>query len=305
MLSDRSNDIVTIRAPAKVNLFLEVLGQRLDGYHDLATLMVTVGLYDTLELKEECTRDLNLSIVSYPQTGARSDLQALSDGPDNLILRAAELLRKQSRCASGASIRLHKRIPLAAGLAGGSSNAAATLSGLNRLWRLGLAEAELSALGAELGSDVPFFFYPPAAWCTGRGEIVEPIQVDHSFWIVLVFPPVGLSTARVFRALQLPEGTIDGKALCQALTKGDLDAIRSGMHNRLQATACSLCPELEEVLEKLTIVAPNGTLMSGSGTTCFALCGDREEADRVIEHLTMADWNSGPPRTVLTRACVS
>jgi len=160
MLSAKSSDALVVWAPAKVNLFLEVLARRPDGYHEINTLMVTVSLYDTLEFKEEASGAIRL----------RCDQPNLSTGADNLVVRAAELLRRRSGCARGADIGLAKRIPLAAGLAGGSTDAAAALVGLNRLWGLGLAEAELAGLAAELGSDIPFFFAAPAAWCTGRRE---------------------------------------------------------------------------------------------------------------------------------------
>src|SRR5262249_44342876 len=154
MLTERHGDTVVIQAPAKVNLFLEVLGKRADGYHEIATLMVAVGLYDTLEFTDEPAGRVLLAC----------DHAELSTGSDNLVCRAAALLRHRTGCARGAAIRLVKRIPLAAGLAGGSSDAAAALAGLNMLWQLGLNRRELASLGAELGSDVAFFFSPPAAW---------------------------------------------------------------------------------------------------------------------------------------------
>src|SRR5262249_39972994 len=146
MLNERHADAVVVWAPAKVNLYLEVLGERPDGYHEVATLMVAVSLYDTLEIKEDASADVRL----------RCDHPTLSTGPDNLVCRAAALLRQRTGWQRGAELRLVKRIPLAAGLAGGSTDAAAALAGLNRLWKLGLARPELAALGAELGSDVAF-----------------------------------------------------------------------------------------------------------------------------------------------------
>src|SRR5205807_9808037 len=136
------------------------LHKRPDGYHEIATLMVAIRLMDTLVFKEE--PDLRLGCN-------RPDL---STGPDNLIMRAAKLLRERTGCTRGAHIHLVKRIPMAAGLAGGSTDAAAALWGLSRLWGLRMSTGELAKLGAELGSDVPFFFHTPAAWCTGRGEKV-------------------------------------------------------------------------------------------------------------------------------------
>ena len=152
------NDIVAW-APAKVNLFLEVLGKRPDGYHEIATLMVAVRLFDTLVFREEATLTLSCSDAT------------LTVGPDNLVMRAAMLLRERTGCKNGASIRLIKRIPMAAGLAGGSSDAAATFLGLNRLWQLGLTNDDLAKLSSELGSDIPFFFQLPAAWCTGAAKL--------------------------------------------------------------------------------------------------------------------------------------
>src|SRR5438045_8162621 len=158
-------DKLVVRAPAKVNLFLEVLSKRPDGYHEIATLMVAIRLMDTLVFKEE--PDLRLGCN-------RPDL---STGPDNLVLRAARLLQKRTACTRGAHIRLVKRIPMAAGLAGGSTDAAATLAGLDRLWQVGKSAGELAALSSEIGSDIPFFFRTPAAWCTGRGEVVTAVNL--------------------------------------------------------------------------------------------------------------------------------
>src|SRR5437667_291729 len=157
MLSERHADAVVVWAPAKVNLYLEVLAKRPDGYHEIATLMMAVSLYDTLEFKEEATGKIQLD-CDHPE---------LTTGPENLVCRAADLLRQRTGCHRGVHIRLVKRIPMAAGLAGGSTDAAATLAGLNRLWWLGLARNRLAELGAEIGSDVAFFFTTPAAWCTG------------------------------------------------------------------------------------------------------------------------------------------
>src|SRR5438477_7604267 len=184
MWSTRTADGLVVRAPAKVNLFLEVLGKRPDGYHDLATLMVAVSLFDTLEIKEDPSATITLDLVPPAEAPGAEDRPALTPGPDNLVWRAADLLRRHAGHPRGARLRLRKRIPLAAGLAGGSSDAAATLLGLNRLWRLGLTDAELARLGAELGSDVAFFLHGPAAWCTGRGEVITPLRAGRELWLV-------------------------------------------------------------------------------------------------------------------------
>src|SRR6185312_12542684 len=155
MLIRRAASAIQVWTPAKVNLFLEVLARRPDGYHELATLMLAVSLYDTLEFTEEPTG----------ATALHCDHPSLSTGSDNLICRAVELVRRESGRSDGVGIRLWKRIPMTAGLAGGSSDAAATLAGLNSLWRLGWDRSKLIRLGAELGSDVSFFLAAAAAWC--------------------------------------------------------------------------------------------------------------------------------------------
>ncbi|HZT78979.1 MAG TPA: 4-(cytidine 5'-diphospho)-2-C-methyl-D-erythritol kinase [Gemmataceae bacterium] len=286
--------MVRVRAPAKVNLFLEVLAKRADGYHEISTLMVAVSLYDTLEFKEEPSG----------QTRLECDNPHLSTGPDNLVRRAADLLRRHIGRDRGAHVRLRKRIPMAAGLAGGSTDAAAALEGLNRLWRLGLTRTELAALGAQLGSDVPFFFATPAAWCTGRGEKVEPLAVGNPLWLVLVSPPAGLSTAAVYRNVTVPGRPETGEDIRRAVVEGNVEEVGRRLHNRLQEPAERLCPEVARLHARLRALGPAGALMSGSGSSLFALCRGRAEALRIAR----ASW-SGPaeearPRVTVVRSCV-
>jgi 4-diphosphocytidyl-2-C-methyl-D-erythritol kinase len=274
MLVERAADAVRVWAPAKVNLFLEVLGKRPDGYHDIATLMVAVGLYDVLVFTER-SGDVEL----------RCDSPDLSTGPDNLVCRAAELLRRHTRCGRGALIELHKRIPMAAGLAGGSSDAAATLAGLNRLWKLGLPRQELAALSARLGSDMAFFFANGAAWAEGRGERVTPLTLNRPLWFVLVSPPAGLSTAEVYRGVTVPDVPRTGEEIRRALETGSAEEVGRHLHNRLQPAAERLCPAVAEIQRRLTALNPAGALMSGSGSSLFALCRDRTEALRLVRAL--------------------
>jgi 4-diphosphocytidyl-2-C-methyl-D-erythritol kinase len=294
MLSERRADAVVMWAPAKVNLFLEVLAKRPDGYHELATLMVAVSLRDTLEFKEEAGGNIRLEC----------DHPTLSIGPDNLVSRAAGLLRQRLGVERGVSIRLEKRIPLAAGLAGGSADAAATLAGLNLLWGLGLAPTELMALGAELGSDVAFFFATPAAWCTGRGEVVEPLELGKALWFVLACPPVGLSTAEVFRQVTIPEMPLACDAIRQAVREGRIDEIGRRLHNRLQEAAQKLCPAVAVLQRRLESLGPAGHLMSGSGTTVLALCRGRGDALRLAQQLRSGPDDGGSPRVFLVRSCL-
>jgi 4-diphosphocytidyl-2-C-methyl-D-erythritol kinase len=294
MVSVRTADAVVIWAPAKVNLYLEVLAKRADGYHDIASLMVAVSRYDTLTFREESSGQLLL----------RCDQPNLSTGPDNLVVRAAERLRQRTGCARGAVIDLVKRIPLAAGLAGGSTDAAATLTGLNRLWRLGLTRSELADLGAELGSDVPFFFATPAAWCTGRGQLVTPAPLGRRLDFVLVCPPVGLSTAEVYRGVTVPEQPQTGEALRQVAAAGNIEELGRCLFNRLQPVAERLCPAVAEWAQRLAHLHPAGQLMSGSGTSLFALCRDRQEAVCIARALSGGPDEGVCPRLFIVQSCV-
>jgi 4-diphosphocytidyl-2-C-methyl-D-erythritol kinase len=291
ILQPLGNELV-VWAPAKVNLFLEVLGKRSDGYHDIETLMVAVTLFDTLRFKEEESGIIRLHCTD----------PNLSTGEDNLIGKAARLLLEQLGCAKGVTIHLRKRIPMAAGLAGGSSDAAATLVALNRLWQLTLSQEELARLGARLGSDIAFFLTPPAAWCSGRGEIVKPLTLGSPLWMVLVCPPFGLGTAEVYRHVRVPAQPRTGDALRQSIQLGEPEVIGQLLHNRLQEPAEELRPELTVLLEVLARENPAGRLMSGSGTTLFALCRDCQEGRRLVHHLRRHPQLPPGTRTFLVRS---
>jgi 4-diphosphocytidyl-2-C-methyl-D-erythritol kinase len=289
MLSERRHGALIVRAPAKVNLFLEVLARRPDGYHEIATLLVAVSLYDTLVFKEDSSGAIRL----------HCDMAGLSTGPDNLVCKAAELLRRRTGCARGADIRLTKRIPLAAGLAGGSTDCAAALAGLNRLWRLGLDREELARLGGELGSDVPFFFHTPAAWCTGRGEVVTPLALGRPLDFVIAKPAVGLSTAEVYRGVTVPDRPETGDEIRRAVAAGDVEEMGRRLFNRLQEAAERLRPEIAAGLAELRVQRPAGLMMSGSGTSLFALCRDSGEAWRIARGLKRLDHF----RVYVVRSC--
>jgi 4-diphosphocytidyl-2-C-methyl-D-erythritol kinase len=289
-------DTLVVAAPAKLNLFLDVLGKRPDGYHDLETLMVAVDLFDTLELRPDSAGILTLIC----------DPPGLSTGPDNLVVKAAEALRARvNRPDLGAAIRLAKRIPTQAGLAGGSSDAAATILGLNHVWNLNLPKAEVAAVAAAVGSDVAFFLNLPAAWCTGRGEVVTPERSAKPFDFVLVCPPVGLGTADVYRALSTSSvlhsadsGTrrTDPRAAFRA---GDPAALGASLFNRLQYPAFGLAPSVELVYRRLRSLGPAGCLMSGSGSSVFALCRDRADARRLAAAFRAATPPDEPESRVL------
>jgi len=274
------NNPVIIHAPAKINLSLDVLGRRPDGYHALRSVMQTLELHDTLELSPDPTGALTLTC----------DAPALA-GPANLAWRAADLLRQETGYDGGARLTLRKRVPVDAGLGGGSSDAAAALLGLNRLWDLGLATDRLAELGARLGSDVPFFFYAPTALATGRGETVAPLPPLPRVHVVLHKPDSGVSTRQVFAALT-PALYSDGsqtEALLTALrAEPPLPPRAWPLSNDLQRTVRLLYPAVARALDALRDAGASNPLMTGSGSTCYALFAHVDDARQTYERLSGA-----------------
>ena len=273
-----------VHTPAKLNLFLQVLGKRPDGYHELDTLMVSVGIYDSLRFTEEPSGGIELrcrsaGAASRPIADRGEKLPV--DG-DNLVVSAARLIQEATGTRCGARIELCKRIPLAAGMGGGSSDAAATLVGLNRFWKLGLSLSELHTLAARLGSDVNFFLAStPAAICRGRGEQVEPLRIPLALHFVIARPRTGLSTALVFKHCQ-PDGTArSANELVTQLSRGDLGKAGRLLHNSLQAPAEQLNDDVLRLKRMLDCLPFLGHQMSGSGTSYFGLCANRPQAARL------------------------
>ncbi|SMF38983.1 4-diphosphocytidyl-2-C-methyl-D-erythritol kinase [Tistlia consotensis] len=261
-------------APAKVNLWLEVVGKRADGYHLLDSLVVFAGVGDCLWA--EPAADLSLA-VEGPYAGQ------VPAGGGNLVLRAAHLLAEAAGLEPRARLVLDKRLPVAAGIGGGSSDAAAALRALSALWRLEPDEGLLLGLGAALGADVPVCLYGRPALMAGIGEDLRPAPALPEAWLVLVNPGVALSTAAVFQARQSGPG---GGAFSAPRPIGpaprDAEALAellAGRRNDLEAPARRLCPEVDAVLGALATTA--GCLlgrMSGSGATCFGLYATAAEA---------------------------
>jgi 4-diphosphocytidyl-2-C-methyl-D-erythritol kinase len=279
-------------APAKVNLFLEVLGKRPDGFHEIESLILAVDLFDTLEVRDDRSGRLTLGC----------DPPGLPTGPDNLVYKAADALRRAAGADRGAAVRLTKRIPTEAGLGGGSSDAAAAVATLDRLWDLGLPRDRLLEVAAAVGSDVGFFLTPPAGWCTGRGEVVEPEPVGRPLDLVVVKPPVGLPTAAVYRRVVVPERPGSGEAARRALRAGDPEAVAAALFNRLQDAAFAAEPDVERAFRRLAGCGPLGCLVSGSGSAVFAVCRDRADAARVAGRFRAADREGPTSRVYVVRS---
>lgn len=267
-----------VLAPAKLNLFLEVLGKRPDGYHEVETLMVPLtDFWDRLRIFEDESERVAMTC----------DDATLPTGPENLVIQAAERLKARAGVSRGARIELFKQIPSQGGLAGGSSDAAATLAGLNRLWNLGLSTADLHAVAAEIGSDVAFFLSGSAAVCRGRGERVEAVEGSRTYHFVLVCPREGVSTREAFARVEVPDRPRPIGPVLKAYRSGDSKALGRELFNRLEPAAEGVVPTLRHVRDALQSLGPllDGSLMSGSGSVYFGLACDRGAAKAAATRL--------------------
>lgn len=268
---------------AKINLYLQVLGRRADGYHNIETIFQTVDLSDELRFSLK-PRDVTLECTS----------SALGDAEENLAWKAATLLKERCGCDQGVHIELHKRIPLAAGLAGGSGNAAATLTALNHLWDLSLSDLALRELALELGSDVPYCLVGGTIAATGRGENLTPLEPLPETAFILVHPPIQVSAGRVYSHPLLPksgEEPLDDMTASLKLAIGMLQkgAIADIPHNAMEAVVFAEHPELAVLKQKLLDAGCSAALMSGSGSTLFGICKDRDHAQEIASGLTGVD----------------
>jgi len=256
---------LTCPAPAKLNLFLHVVGRKPDGYHLLQTLFRFIDLYDTL----------HFSLRDDGVVRRIGNLEGVLEEQD-LCVRAARLLQSEAGCTLGVDIALEKRIPMGGGLGGGSSDAATTLIALNHLWSLGLSRVRLIQLGLQLGADVPVFVFGENAFAEGVGEQLQAYPLPEA-WYVVLFPPVHVATAQIFSHPELTRDTVSIKM--RALSELQL-------HNDLQPVVCKLYPEVAHYLAWLDAKAGgSGAMMTGSGACVFAGYRSRDEAEAVLRQL--------------------
>ena len=273
-----SGNICFVRAYAKINLTLDVLGYRADGYHDLATVMQTVDLFDTICLS--ATDDNRVQFVCT---------QPELSNDENLAARAAHLVRQRFAIRQGVLIELHKRIPTAAGLGGGSSDAAAVLLALQQWWQLQFSPSDLLDMASSLGSDVPFFLTGGLALCEGRGERVTALSSNWPItmrWLLLLKPAISVSTAAVFRNLPASDYTdgIHSRAVCRALTAGQTPEL-GDLHNCLERSVLETYPEVAHSRADLLQAGVPFVRLSGTGPTLFAPFPDLTWAKRIQEQL--------------------
>ncbi|AZK45546.1 4-(cytidine 5'-diphospho)-2-C-methyl-D-erythritol kinase [Paenibacillus lentus] len=265
------------KAPAKINLMLDVLHKRPDGYHEVEMIMTMVDLADRLEM-EALSRD---TIIISSQAGY------IPLDEKNLAFQAAKLIKERYNVRSGVYIHLDKNIPVAAGLAGGSSDAAATLRGLNRLWDLGIPVEELKQLGAELGSDVPFCITGGTALATGRGELLTPLPNPPQCWVVLAKLPINVSTAEIYGRFRSEEVVAHPSAnrMRQAIETSSFQGVCEELGNVLEEVTLKLYPEVAHLKETMLKLGADGVLMSGSGPTVFGLVSKEAKVSRIYNGL--------------------
>lgn len=279
---------LVVNASAKVNLTLEVLGKRPDGYHEIATVMQAVDLSDQVVLED--ARSLMLE----------TDAAGVPTGADNLVMRAAALLREAAGVDRGARIRLAKRIPVAAGLGGGSSDAAATLWGLNRLWGVRWGGERLSELAVRLGMDVPFFLGRGRALATGRGERIERLPGGGAYALVLVNPNIALPAREVYG--RVTEAAFsDGArvpAMLKALERRNAAVVAASLYNGLETVVEPAWPVVGRIKAALASAGALGAVMSGSGPTVFGVARSLDHARQIRTRVARASWSCWSVRTV-------
>ncbi|EGQ4018232.1 4-(cytidine 5'-diphospho)-2-C-methyl-D-erythritol kinase [Staphylococcus pseudintermedius] len=260
-------------APAKINLTLDTLYKRDDGYHEVEMIMTTIDLSDRLSFEK---RNDSRIVLKVDETFIPSDDR-------NLAYRAALLMKETYQIKQGVTITLEKNIPVAAGLAGGSSDAAATMRGMNHLFELNRSLDELSELSAAIGSDVPFCVYGTTALCKGRGEILEILPKTPSAWVIVAKPQAGLSTPEIYGGLDLSQPfPVHTEQCLKAIEENDYDALCKSLSNRLEPVSMQLQPEIAKIKTNMLNNGADGALMSGSGPTVYGFAQRERQARHIF-----------------------
>lgn len=266
-----------LRAFAKINLGLDVIRRREDGYHDVRMIMQTIQMYDQLEMEKKSSKGIALM----------TNLSYIPVNENNLVYKAAKLLMEQYQIQEGVSIHLNKFIPVAAGMAGGSSDAAAALVGMNKLFRLGMSKKELMKVGVKIGADVPYCIMRGTALSEGIGEKLTALPSLPACYILIGKPGVSVSTKFVYTNLKLDEKTkhpdIDG--MLDALQRQDLYGITDRMENVLESVTVPAYPVIQEIKDHMKAHGALNALMSGSGPTVFGIYDDKKKAEFACEKL--------------------
>ncbi len=277
---------ITLMAPAKINLCLCVLGRRFDGYHDVEMLMQMVGLYDQVRVA-----------LRGPGISVKCDSKAVPSGEGNIAWKAATAMLDLYGQASGLTIEIKKNIPAAAGLGGGSSDAAAVLLAANILLNMGLDRTKLAEIGTGIGMDVPFFFYGPLAGAKGRGELLTRLPPLPRFWVLLVNPGFETSTAWVYKNLNL---RLTKKVDCNKIASLKVGNIAELLHNDLETVTAAAHPVILKIEEALAAQGAMGARMSGSGPTVFGVFETEKSCRAAADNLSGEGWKVFPVEALTT-----
>ena len=266
-----------LQAFAKINLGLDVLGKREDGYHEVRMIMQTIRMYDQLDMRKSVEPGIHLT----------TNKKYIPVDENNLVWRAAKLMMDTCGIIEGVSIHLHKVIPVAAGMAGGSSDAAATLVGMNRLFHCGLSKEKLMELGVQIGADVPYCVLRGTALAEGIGEKLTVLPPMPDCWILIGKPGISVSTKYVYTTLDLNTDTVhpDIDGMKKALEDGNLYGITERMGNVLQDVTIPAYPEVERIKEQMKALGAVNAMMSGSGPTLFGIFDNEEKAQKACQKL--------------------
>ena len=266
-----------LQAFAKINLGLDVLGKREDGYHEVRMIMQTIRMYDQLDMRKSVEPGIHLT----------TNKKYIPVDENNLVWRAAKLMMDTCGIIEGVSIHLHKVIPVAAGMAGGSSDAAATLVGMNRLFHCGLSKEKLMELGVQIGADVPYCVLRGTALAEGIGEKLTVLPPMPDCWILIGKPGISVSTKYVYTTLDLNTDTVhpDIDGMKKALEDGNLYGITERMGNVLQDVTIPAYPEVERIKEQMKTLGAVNAMMSGSGPTVFGIFDNEEKAQKACQKL--------------------
>ncbi len=267
---------ITLKAYGKINLALFVGKKRDDGYHDLSSVMQSVNLYDLVTLKKRTDGQITLSTNSEEIPSDRT----------NIAYKAAELMMKKFGILTGFDIFIDKKIPVGGGMAGGSTNAAAVIEGINTLCELNLSLEEMCALGKEIGADVPFCLFKRTAHARGIGEKLEEVSGLLNCYIVLVNPKVFISTGKIFSMMDEEEREYKECAeILEALKEWNFEKICACLENDMQKYTASCCDEIEKIIKALKNAGAGGAIMSGSGSTCFGLFKEKPNEEDLEKKL--------------------
>lgn len=290
---------MNVEAYAKINLSLDVIRRREDGYHELRSVMQSLSLHDTVEIIKKA--DAGISVELTNEDAEFSDIPL---GEGNFVYKAAALMKERFSIEDGLLFRLTKRIPQAAGLAGGSSDAAAVIRGINDMYCLDLGLGQLMRLGKEIGADVPFCIMGGTALAEGIGEKLTRLKPVPACRVLLVKPLKGVSTKEVYERLDSGKGHFvhvpDTKTVCEAIENGSIKALARSMGNVLESVTIPMLPEIEHIKKKMLELGALGAMMSGSGPTVFGLYSDPEFCDKAFESFNSGDNELGSLKVIKT-----